>query len=151
MGEHVSFEAGRVSDYRLVVTVGNPSAPDGQTRVEVSGTGRFEAEQVGGDAGTKASVLEARDAARRSEGAIRKEELERLFYQASLLPAERDFPNRRGIPDEAIVEYRFERADGAVMTARAWLRDAEKDPALGSVLRELRGLLKRFSDDRIYL
>jgi hypothetical protein len=153
--DYIAFDKAFAPEYQLQVDVGQATAPDGVTRVRVDGAGTFEAAQF---RRAVEPVPKERDQTKQQEqeservsGKIAAEEAARLFEQASLAPWGQRFPQRPGIPDEAIVEVRFQRAQRQSGTIKLWLRDAEKDVALGPMLKQLRRHLDDLSGGRIYL
>lgn len=147
--EHLQFEPARAHEYRLRVISGQPHAPKGQTTVELDGRGAFRAEQTPQLSG-KQAVRET-PSPLRINGEVGPDQAHKLLYQASLLSGNRPFPARRGIPGEAIIEYRFERQQGESIQSRMWIGEAQKDVAFAPILRQLREWLKRFSGDEMYL
>lgn len=157
--DYIAFDKAFAQEYQLQVDVGQATAPDGITRVRVEGSGVLEAAQVRRASATSSRQemdLQAKgpppeQETARASGKISPEQVTGLFEQASLAPWNDRFPQRPGIPDEAIVEVRFGRADRESGSVRLWLRDAEKDDALGPMLAQLRKHVGEFSDGRIYL
>jgi hypothetical protein len=155
--DYIAFDRDFAQEYVLRVEVGQATAPDGATRVQVDGVGTLEAAQYrrGGEAPNvepkNREQKEGEGEGERVTGKLAPDEAARLFEQASLAPWGRPFPQRPGIPDEAIVEVRFERARRGGATVKLWLRDAEKDVAVGPILAQLRRHLKELSGGRIYL
>lgn len=155
--EYIPFEAARADEYRLTVQVGERSAPDGMTRVRLEGTGRMEAEQVlaaqqvGPETRGAEQAAAGEQIVERASGELPRDEVEKLMYQASLFPWGRRFPSRPGIPDEAITDWTLETTRGQRATLRMWLREAERDQAVGPVLEELRRQLGRMAEGRMYL
>jgi len=158
--EYMPFDRAFAAEYSLQVDVGEADAPDGVTRVQVDGSGNIEATQVRNEAGEpepREPVGKGRKTERDAEpstrvkGTIPAEEAQYLFEQVSLAPWGRRFPQRPGIPDEAIVEVRLRRQRGDAASIKLWLREAEKDPALGPMLKVLRRHLEELSGGRIYL
>jgi hypothetical protein len=157
--EYMPFDRAFAAEYSLQVEVGHADAPDGVTRVQVDGSGNIEAAQLrnepGGtgardrdETGTKG---ERDEGSNQVKGRMSPDEALYLFDQASLAPWGRRFPQRPGIPDEAIVEVRLRRERRDSASVKLWLREAEKDPALGPMLKLLRKHLTELSGGRIYL
>lgn len=148
--DFIPFERAAAQDYSLQVEVGNAATPDGITRVLVDGLGNIQAAQYHrGD-----DVKDREQSARETEqvkGQLKPEEAARLFEQASLASWDRRFPPRPGIPDEAIVELRLQRAKREGASMKLWLRDAEKDQVIGPLLEQLRRSVGELSGGRIYL
>lgn len=157
--DYIAFDKAFAREYQLQVDVGQATAPDGITRVRVDGAGTLEAAQVRRatpqtpkqDVRDQSSDKPGDQDTARVAGKISPEEAAGLFEQASLAPWSDRFPRRPGIPDEAIVEVRFGRADRETGSVKLWLRDAEKDDALGPMLAQLRRHVEELSDGRIYL
>ena len=156
--DYIPFDRAFAQEYSLQVEVGNASAPDGVTRVRMDGLGNIAAAQyrrVPDMAGREGKETEQREPkepeSEEVKGEMRAEEAVRLFDQVSLAPWDRRFPQRPGIPDEAIVEVRLQRAGRESATMKMWLRDAEKDVAIGPVLEQLRRRVGELSGGRIYL
>jgi hypothetical protein len=155
--EYIPFEAARADEYRLTVQVGEPSAPDGLTRVRLDGTGRIEAEQVlaaeqvSPDTRRAEQTSAGEQVTARASGELRRDDVEKLMYQASLFPWGRKFPSRAGIPDEAVTDWTLETTRGQRATLRMWLREAERDQAVSPVLAELRRQLDQMAEGKMYL
>jgi hypothetical protein len=152
--DYIAFDKAFAAEYQLQVDVGQATAPDGVTRVRVDGAGTFEAAQfrrAAEPAPEREQTRKQEQDSERVSGKIAPDEAARLFEQASLAPWGQRFPQRPGIPDEAIVEVRFQRAQRQSGTIKLWLRDAEKDVALGPMLTQLRRHLNDLSGGRIYL
>ena len=156
--EYLPFDRAFAAEYSLQVEVGHADAPDGVTRVQVDGSGNLEAAQLRNEPQTDPRQREGKarkggkeEGSDQVKGRIPEDEVLYLFDQASLAPWGRRFPQRPGIPDEAIVEVRLrrERLDGA--SVKLWLREAEKDHSLGPMLKVLRKHLTELSGGRIYL
>jgi hypothetical protein len=150
--EYIPFDRESPQEYVLQVEVGQPTAPDGVTQVRVEGTGAFEARQY------RAPVeVPSREAERpasegeRVNGRISPEEVGRLMDQASLAPWGTRFPQRPGIPDEAIVVVSLRRGGRESASVKMWLRDAEKDEVVGPLLQQLREHLDQLGGGKIYL
>lgn len=158
--EYLPFDRAFAAEYSLQVEVGQADAPDGVTRVQVDGSGNFEAAQLrnepGGSEpretkGRKSPKGEQDKGPDQVKGQMPQDEVLYLFDQVSLAPWGRRFPQRPGIPDEAIVEVRLRREKRDTVSLKLWLREAEKDPALGPMLKLLRKHLTELSGGRIYL
>jgi hypothetical protein len=142
------------------VEVGNPASPHGQTRLRLDGDGDFVARSVFADAGQVAPVhaLDMDDVKWGSDeklqvvrGRVEAPRAVELLAQAVGFPWDRPFPSRPGIPDEAIVVLRFGPKGGPQSAVKLWLREAEADPVVGPVLKELRRYLEDFSSGQLYL
>ena len=154
--DYIPFDRAFAREFSLQLQVGNASAPDGVTRVRMDGLGNLAAAQyrrVPDAAGREPKEGEARNEPESEEvkGEVPADEAVRMFDQVSLAPWDRRFPQRPGIPDEAIVEVRLQRAGRESATMKMWLRDAEKDVAIGPVLEQLRRRVGELSGGRIYL
>ena len=163
--EYMPFDRAFAAEYSLQVEVGQADAPDGVTRVQVDGSGNLEAAQLRnqpgetearepeekGRKGQKSQKDEPEKGPDQVKGQIPQDEVLYLFDQVSLAPWGRRFPQRQGIPDEAIVEVRLRREKRESASVKLWLREAEKDPALGPMLTLLRKHLTELSGGRIYL
>ena len=158
--EYLPFDRAFAAEYSLQVEVGQADAPDGVTRVQVDGSGNLEAAQLRNEpreteprqqSGRGRKGGKEEEGSDQVKGRIPQEEALYLFDQASLAPWGRRFPQRPGIPDEAIVEIRLRRTQREGASVKLWLREAEKDPALAAVLKVLRKHLSELSGGRIYL
>jgi hypothetical protein len=157
--EYVPFDRAFAAEFSLQVDVGQADAPDGATRVQVDGSGNFEAVQLRHAPGEaepreRDEINQDLDRDKQSDrvtGRMPPDEALYLFEQVSLAPWGRRFPQRPGIPDEAIVEVRLRRERRDSASVKLWLREAEKDPALGPMLKLLRKHLTELSEGRIYL
>ncbi len=145
--QHLAFDPARAHDYELTVQVGDPTAPDGLTRVRLDGTGRLVAEQIF----EEGHPAEKRPRGRQVTGELPREEAKDLMRRASQFPWEREFPSRSGIPDEAIVVWHFHQKNKEGPSLKVWLREAESDPLLAPVLAALRKELGRLSQNQLYL
>ena len=155
--QRIESAASRPEEYSLVADVGEVASEEGMTRVVLEGTGRFVVEEhreQGGDEQRRDEQQRAErgDArGRRYDGELGAERARSLLAQAARFGWDRHFPPRPGIPDEAIVRWTLRDASGEVATVRAWLRDAEKDPAMAPVLSALREAVQRATDGALYL
>ena len=149
--EYIPFDRESAREYVLQVEVGQPTAPDGVTQVRVEGTGAFEALQYRATVEVPARERQkAESEGDRVTGRISPEEVSGLMDQASLAPWGTRFPQRPGLPDEAIVVISLQRErEGA--SVKMWLRDAEKDQAVGPLLEQLRQHLNQLGGGKIYL
>ena len=138
--QRVKFDAARLADFELTVEVGDILSEDGMTRVRLDGYGRLAVEQ-----------LCQKERGRQFSGEMDRESTERLLRQASQLDWERGFPSRKGLPDEAIVQWSLHDRQGETITVRVWLREAEKDSAIAPVLAALRQVVERATDGTLYL
>ena len=161
--DYIPFDRAFAREFSLQLQVGNASAPDGVTRVRMDGLGNLAAAQYRRAAEATGREQEAagrqqkegedrkEPASDEVKGEVPAEEAARMFDQVSLAPWDTRFPQRPGIPDEAIVEVRLQRAGRESATMKMWLRDAEKDVANGPVLEQLRRRVGELSGGRIYL
>jgi hypothetical protein len=150
--DYIAFDRTMAKDYALSVNVGQPTAPDGVTRVRVDGSGAFEASQFRADL----DASERKDGREESmgervRGTISEADASALLEQASLAAWGTRFPQRPGIPDEAIVVITFERAGRESASLKMWLRDAEKDEVVGPILEQLRRHLNEIAGEKLYL
>jgi hypothetical protein len=136
-------------DRQLIATVGAPASPDGQTRVTLSGTGALLVQWI--------RRLDERDEQKRPGKPEQREEKGEigldpapLFERTNRFPWGQRFPNRPGVPDEAIVEWDVS-DQGERRQVRVWINDAEDDPAMGPVLTALRDGTARLTGGEIYL
>ena len=155
MTDHIPFDRAFAPEYQLQVSVGEATAPDGITRLRLDGAGTLEAAQlrevVGAGDKERAQARAPEGGAERVAGKLPPEEAMRLLEQVSFAQWGRPFPQRPGIPDEAIVEVSFGRTGRGAASARLWLRDAEADAAIGPVLAQLRRHLGELSGGKVYL
>ena len=54
-----------------------------------------------------------------------------LMRHASIIPWGQSLSSRSSVPPEAITNWAFHTPDGRELTLRMWLRDAERDEAVG--------------------
>jgi len=138
--QEVKFDPVRINDFELVAEVGDPLSEEGLTRVKLSGDGRLTVEQQHG-----------KGKGEQFSGEINRENTENLLRQASQFDWGQRFPSRRGLPDEAIVQWYLYDRHGSTMTLKVWLRDAEKHGAMAPVLAILRKSVERVTDGKLYL
>ncbi len=138
--ERIIFDPARLQDFELVAEVGDTFSEEGLTRVKLDGNGRLVVEQQ-------------REKARggQFQGEIDRQNTESVLRQASQFDWEQRFPSRRGLPDEAVVQWSLRDHQGRTLTVKVWLRDAEKDAAMAPVLAVLRKSVERASDGKLYL
>ena len=147
----------RLGEYPLTVLVGEPTPPGELTRVRLDGTGRVQVEQVfatapvGKEAQTAEIVRDGGQVTNRASGDVRPDEVETIMRKAALVPWGQPDPSRSAIAPEAITNWTFRTADGREHSLRMWLRDAERDEAVGPVLRELNRHLLRITKGTILL
>ncbi len=141
----IAFDAARLPAYELEARVGEPATPDGQTEVRLRGDGSFVATQRGGEEPLAAKQgVEARYQ-------LEREQVERILRSATQFDWTDRFPPRPGIPDEPIVHWALRTPEGHTVRTRMWLRDVERGTLTGEVLSQLRQVLERASDGRMYL
>ena len=138
--ESVRFDPARLEDFALVVEVGDSLSEDGLTRVRVDGDGRIVVEQE-----------PQREATPRAHAKLDRASTETLLRGASQFDWGRRFPTRPGIPDEAVVQWSLQDRQGAQLTMKTWLREAEKDASMAPVLKALRKTVESSSEGRLYL
>lgn len=134
------FDEAKVQDLELIVDVGDTLSPDGLTHVELSGSGSLLVE-----------LQREKETEQKYEGQIGAETAASLLKRAAGFDWERRFPPRPGLPDEAIVQWTLKDRSGAVVTVKAWLRDAEKDRVMAPVLEELRLKVDRLTGGKLFL
>lgn len=144
MADAIEFDSSRAADYELRVDVGEPESLDGQTSVTVDGTGSMVIEHVTVGKG-KEAVAEPR--AWRMEPAA----VQPLLAIAASFDWKCPFPQRKGIPDEAVVRWTIHDRKGGEVTCRTWLRDAEKNETMRKVLDALRAELGKATNGALYL
>ena len=149
--DYIAFDRALARDYALGVEVGQPTAPDGVTRVRVDGSGAFEASQYRAADDPQRPGRREEPVGDRVTGTISPEDARALLEQASLAPGGTRFPQRPGIPDEAIVVITFERTERERASVKMWLRDAEKDQAVGPLLEQARRHLNDIAGGKLYL
>lgn len=166
--EYIAFDRAFAREFVLQVDVGQATAPDGATHVELTGDGELEASQVREDSETpdretpdreteqkpkraRSERQKEEQGSERVSGKIPPDDAARILEQVSLAQWDRRFPQRPGIPDEATVVVRFQRVKRDGTSVKLWLRDAEKDNVLGPVLEQLRRHVGELSGGRIYL
>jgi hypothetical protein len=138
--QQVVFDPARLNDFELVAEVGEPLSDEGLTRVNLSGNGRLTVEQQHGEKKGEQFSSE-----------INRERAENVFRQVSQFDWGQRFPLRRGLPDEAIIQWYFNDRHGDTMTLKVWLRDAEKHGVMASVLAALRESVDRITGGKLYL
>ncbi len=140
--QRVKFDPLRLADFELIAEVGDVLSEAGMTRALLDGSGRLTVEQH----------HEAKaEGVRQFYVELDRQSTEQLFRQASQFDWERRFPSRKGLPDEAIVQWSLHDRRGEAITVKVWLRDAEKDQVMGPVLVVLRQGVERATDGRLYL
>ena len=153
--DRTPLDLARIGEYRLTVLVGEPTAPGGLTRVRLDGSGRLQAEQifataqVGAEVPTGEIVRGGGQVTERASDALRQDEVVNIMRQASVVTWGQPAPSRSAISPEAMTDCAFHTADGQDLTLRMWLRDAERDEALGPLLGELNRHLLRIAKGKI--
>lgn len=137
------YNPGHLNDYTLHVTVGSPESPDGQTIVDLHGSGSIEAKQLFG----------AKDRIEKKPSQIEGhiDNPEEYFKPLEQFDWQRSFPSRPGIPDEAIINWRIESGGEKKANLRMWLGEAEDEERYSDVLKRLRKTVGRLSDNQVYL
>jgi predicted transcriptional regulator len=140
--QRVKFDPARLADFELVVEVGDVLSEEGMARARLNGHGRLTVEQQRGH---------EKERARQFHSELDPDTTEKLLRQASQFDWERSFPSRKGLPDEAIVQWYLHDRQGETLTVKVWLRDAEKDQVMAPVLAELRRGVQRATEGSLYL
>lgn len=140
--QRVKFDPARLADFELVVEVGDVLSEEGMSRARLNGQGRLTVEQQRGH---------EKERARQFHSELDRDTTEKLLRQASQFDWEQSFPSRKGLPDEAIVQWSLHDRQGEAPTVKVWLRDAEKDQVMAPVLAELRRGVQRATDGSVYL
>jgi hypothetical protein len=139
----------------LQAAVGEVASFHGRTSVNLDRNGNFVVEhqhRVGKETDeTKESKALDIDRVEGSLAEIAEFDAKEVFKASRSVPWEDRFPNRLGIPDEPIVEFQVVTEKGETRTARAWLRDVEKDPGMSQLLQPLRVLVSRATEGRRFL
>ena len=138
--QQIDFDSARLDDVALVAEVGEPLSDEGLTRVKLTGDGRLIAEQQHGE-----------KEGERYSSELSRENAESILREALKFDWETRFPTRRGLPDEAIVTWHLNVPNGNALTAKVWLRDAEKPGPMAVVLSALRKSLDRMTGGKLYL
>lgn len=138
--QQVKFDPARRHDFELVAEVGDILSEEGLTRVKLGGIGNLTVEhRCGKEKQTEVS------------GELDAESAGKLFRLASQFDWNQRFPARRGLPDEAIVQWYLHDRRGETTTLKVWLRDAEKHEVMASVLAVLRKGVEQASHGKLYL
>jgi len=154
--DRTPLDLARIGEYRLTVLVGEPTAPGGLTRVRLDGTGRIQVEQVfapahvGAEAQTAEIIRDGGQVTDRASGTLHQDDVVNIMRQASLVPWEQPGPSRSALPPEAITNWAFHAPEGRDVALRMWLRDAERDEAVGPLLWELNRHLLRIANGKIF-
>ncbi|HYJ79223.1 MAG TPA: hypothetical protein VEW03_06465 [Longimicrobiaceae bacterium] len=143
----------------LLVNVGHPGFYPGLTQVRLGREGDFTARRTFAVTAVEAAharALEVNDERWGMEpglvrGRLGPARAADLLERAAAFPWDRPFPSRPGIPDEALVVVYLGRSGGPHRTLTLWLREAEGDPVVGTVFRELRATLDELSQGAIFL
>ena len=141
----LKFNPEHPQDYWMSIDVGDVHSEYGKTAMRLSGTGEIDVEhsRIGGKKKSHKPF--------EKHGKLEYHEPEKLFRQVEQVPWTTKFPPRPGIPDEAIVVWKFGKVDGATQEAKMWLRDAEKNPVVGQLLKGLRQELETLTRNKIFL
>lgn len=139
------FDPEHPQDYWMSIDIGDIHSEYGRTVMHLSGVGEvvIEHSQVGGEQKSGKPVVK--------QGKLKYHEPEKLFRQVEQVPWTMKFPPRPGIPDEAIVIWKFGEKDGETQEVKMWLRDVEKNPVIGQLLKSLRQELQTLTNNEIYL
>jgi len=144
---NLSFDEAKSNEYWVKVEVGNIYSDDGQTWMQLDGDGNIQAELL-----KKQNTKDQTDYEPiLFTGILTEHKVNDLLGKASHLQWDSQFPQREGIPDEAIVIWSFGRKDEQHITTKMWLKDAEKDPGVSPLLMALRRELCLLSKDSIFL
>ena len=138
--QQVRFDPARRNDFELVLEVGDTLSDEGLTRARLNGSGTLVVEQ-----------LYEKEKEQQFSGELDRESTENLFRQASQFNWEQRFPSRRGLPDEAIVQWYLRERQGSTITLKVWLRDAEKPGPMAMVLAGLRKSVELLTSGKLYL
>ncbi|MBA2529327.1 MAG: hypothetical protein H0V19_05095 [Euzebyales bacterium] len=134
---------------QLVAEVGEPSSPDGRTRVTLHRDGRL---VVQWERSAPQDPKQGRERERREEAGELGQDPQAVFERASRFLWDQDFPTRPGLPDEAILVWQLGGADDRrTATVKVWLEDAEGDPSMAPVLQALREGTARLTGGDVYL
>lgn len=127
------------SQLQLSIRVGQPTAPDGLTRAQVDANGTVVVEHQQSDAEEKRESL---------RGEL--PEARELIERAADFPWDSSFPQRPGIPDEAVAVWRLSGPQGE-REARFWIGDVESDERMREVFTILRAAVDRLSRGELFL
>jgi hypothetical protein len=125
--------------YGLTISVGERASPEGRTRATVDAAGMIVVEHE------QAEVEEMRNPLRGEMPDGRD-----LMAKADDFPWDSSFPQRPGIPDEAVVVWTLSSPRGS-REARFWIGDVESDERMHAVLHALREAVRRVSQGELYL
>lgn len=141
--QNFTYDSDNLNDYQLHVTVGSPASPDGQTIVDLNGSGTIEAKQL----------YQLKDQKEKQPSIVegRIDNPEEYFKPLEQFDWQRTFPSRPGIPDEAIINWMIETKGEKKASLRMWLGEAEDDERYNNVLKKIRSTIGRLSDNQIYL
>ena len=157
MSEHPASIEREHTEFRLTVIVGEPASPGGSTRVRVDPAGQLYAEQVfaagdvSADTQTEEIIGDRGEITDRASGELTAVEAATIFRLVSQLPWGQPPPTRPGVPPEAISNWTLTAANGARLTLRMWLRDAEQHATVGPLLAEINRQLFRIARGAIVL
>jgi hypothetical protein len=153
MSTNPNYEPSEQVNTSLAASVGEVGSPDGRTSVRVERSGRYVVVHEWVEERTEHTKQgEPEGGERREEagGDVRELDIdpEEMFAAVDELPRHVDFPNRPGLPDEAIVTFTIE-SDAGSTVERMWLRDAEREAA--RLVAPLKAVVERATDGRRYL
>jgi hypothetical protein len=135
-----AFDTTRTSDFQLVLDAGDAYSEDGLTRVSLGGNGAVVVEHYAGKEKTREL---------RSE--VGAEKAAEILSQGAKIPWKQTFPQRSGIPGEAILDWTMTDRQKGQLNVKTWIRDAEKDSVMASVLQRLREIVERTTHGELYL
>jgi hypothetical protein len=139
----IHFDPKRPQDFLLELDVGDQASEEGLTQAQVTGSGRVTIKHFGGeDEKSERQPIYAE---------LNREQVVELFLAASQFDWNVKFPNRPGIPDEAIVEWTLRDNQTGELKRKAWLRDAEKSETMSRALKILRREVDQLSHGRLFL
>lgn len=142
------FDKAHPENYQVTIEVGDALSTHGLTRMTLSGDGNISAECVRrtGEVATNTKQMPMQ-----FTGTLKRHDPIDLLLKASQFDWNRKFPSRPGIPDEAIVVWQFGEKGAPGVEVKVWLREAEKDPLMGPLIKDLRQELADISGNDIYL
>jgi len=160
----IEVDTDRLADYRLIADVGNPFDADGLTRADLSGSGELVVEEHRAQ-GVAGAGPEQGPAPRLPKGGPDGEVVARvvgrydfgiesakeMIVRAASFPWSQRFPTRPGIPSEPILQWVLRDERGPELSLTVWLRDAEKDEAMGTVVTLFRHAVDRATQGEAFL
>jgi hypothetical protein len=146
----LKFDIEHPQDYWMSVDVGDKLSEFGKTVIHLTGDGEVSVEhsQVNH---VKEGEEKLSEKPLIKKGKLKNFEPEELFRKVEQVPWTTKFPPRPGIPDEAIVIWKFGKRGGDTLETKMWLRDAEKNPIVGELLKGLRQELQLLTNNEIVL